>query len=176
MGIGRKKSFLEQAGETVVAATGTVVEAAGNMVGDVVDFVESTVTDVVESAKEAIAEDEPAPGKSGGKLKKALLLSAVVAVGGVLFKKVRGAKNAQSDNWQASYVPKPPPAAKETAGKESVAKVEEKATKGAEKVAEKATKAADAVEEKTIDLADKAKEKAAKAADAAQEAADDAKS
>jgi hypothetical protein len=48
---------------------------------------------------------EPEP--KGGKLKKVLLLSGLLAIGGVVFSKLR-AKD-ESANWQSTYVPPAPP-------------------------------------------------------------------
>jgi hypothetical protein len=49
---------------------------------------------------------EPNPEKSG-RLKKLVLLSGLVALGGVIFKRLRGAPS--KSNWQSSYVPQPAP-------------------------------------------------------------------
>ena len=65
------------------------------------------------AAKVAEIKGDP-PKKKGGKLKKLLLVTGLAAIGGVIFKKVRG--GSTSDNWQSSYVPTPaptPPAAKD---------------------------------------------------------------
>ena len=51
---------------------------------------------------------EPEP--KGGKLKKFLLIGGLLAIGGVIFSKLR-AKQDASSNWQSSYVPPAPPAA-----------------------------------------------------------------
>lgn len=53
--------------------------------------------------------EQPEPEPEGGKLKKMLLLSGLLALGGVLFSKLRGGKK-ESANWQSSYQPTPPPA------------------------------------------------------------------
>jgi len=50
---------------------------------------------------------EPEP--KGGKLKKILLLGGLLAIGGVVFGKLR-AKQDESANWQSTYVPPAPPA------------------------------------------------------------------
>ncbi len=49
---------------------------------------------------------EPEP--RGGKLKKVLLLGGLLAVGGVIFSKLRSSKD-ESANWQSTYVPPAPP-------------------------------------------------------------------
>lgn len=49
------------------------------------------------------------PSSKGGKLKKLFLLGALVAIGGAVFKKLRG--NPAQSNWQSSYTPAPAPAA-----------------------------------------------------------------
>ena len=46
-------------------------------------------------------------GKSGGKLKKLLLLGGLAAAAGVAYKVARG--QSTSDNWQSSYTPAPAP-------------------------------------------------------------------
>ncbi|QIK74902.1 hypothetical protein [Nocardioides piscis] len=60
-------------------------------------------------AASKVAELRHEPEPKGSKLKKFLLLSGLLAVGGAVFAKMK-AKSAESDNWQSSYVPKPPPA------------------------------------------------------------------
>ena len=55
---------------------------------------------------------EPEP-QGGGRLKKFLLLSGLLAIGGVVFSKLR-AKQDQSSGWQSTYVP-PAPAKPATA-------------------------------------------------------------
>jgi len=54
---------------------------------------------------------EPEP--SGGRLKKFLLLGGLLALGGVVFSKLRAKQDAEA-NWQSSYVPPAPPAAPST--------------------------------------------------------------
>ena len=49
---------------------------------------------------------EPEP--KGGKLKKVLLLGGLLAIGGVIFSKLK-AKQDESANWQSTYVPPAPP-------------------------------------------------------------------
>jgi hypothetical protein len=49
---------------------------------------------------------EPEP--KGGKLKKMLLLGGLLAIGGVIFSKLK-AKQDESANWQSTYVPPAPP-------------------------------------------------------------------
>lgn len=61
-----------------------------------------------EAASEKTASLRPEPKKKKrGKLKKMVLLGGLAAIGGVVFKKLKG---DDSDNWQSSYVPTPPPA------------------------------------------------------------------
>ena len=63
------------------------------------------------AAKVAEIRRQPQPEpKSGGKLKLLLLLSGLLALGGVVFSKLRSKKG---DNWQSSYVPTPPPSQSE---------------------------------------------------------------
>ena len=52
---------------------------------------------------------DPEP-KKGGKLRKVLLVTGLVAVAGVVAATLRGKQ--ESSNWQSSYVPTPPPAPK----------------------------------------------------------------
>lgn len=49
---------------------------------------------------------EPEP--EGGKLKKLLLIGGLLAIGGVIFSKLR-AKQDEGANWQSTYVPPAPP-------------------------------------------------------------------
>lgn len=48
---------------------------------------------------------EPEP--KGGKLKKVLLLGGLLAIGGVVFRKLKGKQD--ESNWQSTYVPPAPP-------------------------------------------------------------------
>jgi hypothetical protein len=66
----------------------------------------SAVKDLADQ-KVAELKGEP-PKKKGGKLKKIALLAIVAGGVGYAAKKLQGGK--QSDNWQSSYVPSPPPA------------------------------------------------------------------
>lgn len=66
----------------------------------------SAVKDLADQ-KVAELKGEP-PKKKGGKLKKIALFAVVAGGVGYAAKKLQGGK--QSDNWQSSYVPAPPPA------------------------------------------------------------------
>jgi hypothetical protein len=66
----------------------------------------SAVKDLADQ-KVAELKGEP-PKKKGGKLKKIALFAAVAGAVGFAAKKLQGSQ--QSDNWQSSYVPAPPPA------------------------------------------------------------------
>lgn len=57
---------------------------------------------------------EPEP--KGGKLKKVLLLGGLLAIGGVIFGKLRQ-KQDEGANWQSTYVPPAPPAKPATPAK-----------------------------------------------------------
>ena len=59
------------------------------------------------AAKVARLKGEPEP--QGGKLKKVLLLSGLLAIAGFVAAKLKSSKS-DSANWQSSYVPTPPPA------------------------------------------------------------------
>ncbi len=48
------------------------------------------------------------PETKGGKLKKVLLLGGLLAIGGIVFNKLRATKDSGA-NWQSSYVPPAPP-------------------------------------------------------------------
>jgi hypothetical protein len=58
-------------------------------------------------AKVAELKNEPPPKKKGGKLKKVALFALVAGAAGFAAKKLQGSK--ESDSWQSSYVPAPPP-------------------------------------------------------------------
>ena len=49
---------------------------------------------------------EPEPEPQGGRLKKLLLLTGLLALGGLVFSKLRG---GQDQGWQSSYTPSPAP-------------------------------------------------------------------
>ncbi len=161
---GRNKNLLEQATDTVVSVASDVAESVSGTVSDVAGVVEDKVGDMMDAAREA-THDEPAPGKKGGKLKKVLLLGALIGVGGLIFSKLK-AKKDQSSNWESSYVPKAPPAGND---KPSTG------DKVAEKVADKVTEAKDATVDKAEQAADKVTDAAEQAADEAKHMAQDVK-
>lgn len=70
---------------------------------------------------------EPEP--SGGRLKKFLLLGGLLALGGVVFSKLRAKQDAEA-NWQSSYVPPAPPAAPSTPQAPAAAPVTPATTSG----------------------------------------------
>lgn len=67
---------------------------------------------MAELRRDQVVEPEP---EGGGRLKKLLLLSGVLALAGVLFSKLRGGKK-ESANWQSSYTPPPAPKGPSTTG------------------------------------------------------------
>lgn len=68
----------------------------------------ATAAKTLADAKVAQLKGEPAPTK-GSKLKKLVLFTAVAGAVAFVAKKLQGGK-AESNNWQSSYVPTPPPA------------------------------------------------------------------
>ncbi|WP_101522957.1 hypothetical protein [Nocardioides houyundeii] len=100
-----EKASSAAAKASVVAgvAAGKAAELATEKAGTARDFA---------TAKAAELRGQEPPKKKGGKLKKLALVSLLLAVGGLVFKKLKG---GQADNWQNSYVPTPPPAAPTTA-------------------------------------------------------------
>ena len=61
-----------------------------------------------EFAAAKVAELRAEPEPKGSKLKKALFLGGLLAIGGAVFSKLR--QQSAGSNWQSSYVPTPPPA------------------------------------------------------------------
>ncbi|MFS3127781.1 hypothetical protein ACLM5J_05185 [Nocardioides sp. Bht2] len=59
------------------------------------------------TAKLSEVASQPAPKKSGGKLKWILATGALAVVGGAIFKKLKADQGA-GDNWQSSYTPPAP--------------------------------------------------------------------
>lgn len=155
MGFRKNKSLLQQAGETVASVAAEVAENVQHTVADVVDVVEDRVGEVVEAAREAVT-DEPSATKRGGGLRKVLLVGALVAVGGVVFAKLR-AKKAQSTNWESSYVPKAPAA---SATPTKVSEVKDAAKETAQKAAEDAKQTAEKAAESAKDTANGMKDPA----------------
>ncbi|WP_244930702.1 hypothetical protein [Nocardioides sp. W7] len=79
----------------LIAAGATIAGEKANAVKELAD------------AKVAELKGDP-PKKKGGKLKKVALIAVVAGAAGFAAKKLQGSK--QSDSWQSSYVPAPPPA------------------------------------------------------------------
>ncbi len=84
-----------KAAEKAAAATSVAAERAA-------DARDAAAAKAAELRKEA----DP----KGGKLKKLLLIGGLLAIAGVVFSKLRGSKQDNS-NWQSSYTPTPAPAA-----------------------------------------------------------------
>ena len=92
------------------ASVGAAIAAERAQVGAALAADRAAVGRTLAAAKMAELRGEPvAPEPEGGRLKKVLLLGGLLALGGVLFSKLRGGKK-ESANWQSSYVPTPPPA------------------------------------------------------------------
>ena len=68
----------------------------------------ATSRDVAAAKVNELRGVEPEP--QGGRLKKLLVLSGLLALGGLVFSKLRSKQDAEA-NWQSSYVPPAPPAA-----------------------------------------------------------------
>lgn len=68
----------------------------------------ATSRDVAAAKVNELRGVEPEP--QGGRLKKLLVLSGLLALGGLVFSKLRSTQDAEA-NWQSSYVPPAPPAA-----------------------------------------------------------------
>lgn len=103
----RAKPLLDQ-GRAVAsekAAVGATLAAEKAREGATLAAEKATLGRDLAAAKVAELKTEPEP--KGGKLKKLLLLGGLLAIGGVVFSKLRG--QSESSNWQSSYVPTPPP-------------------------------------------------------------------
>lgn len=92
------------------AALGAALAAEKSAMARDLAAEKAAVAREVAAAKVAQIKGEP-PKKKGGKLKKLVLVGGLVAVGGVVAKKLRG--DSGSDHWQSSYTPTPPPTATE---------------------------------------------------------------
>ena len=68
----------------------------------------ATSRDVAAAKVNELRGVEPEP--QGGRLKKLLVLTGLLALGGLVFSKLRSKQDAEA-NWQSSYVPPAPPAA-----------------------------------------------------------------
>lgn len=125
MGIGRKKTLLEQAQDVVSDVLETAISSAHDAAAkaepllaqgkakaaDAVTEGKAKAAPLVSDTKAAL-KGEKAEKKKGGKLKKTLFIGGLLAAGGVIFNKLRS--NQEAANWQTSYVPTPPPTTKPT--------------------------------------------------------------
>lgn len=89
------------------AAIGAAIAAEKASVGASLAADKASVGRDLAAARLASLKAQPEPEPKGGKLKKILLLSGLLAIAGLVFKKMSGDK--ESANWQSSYVPTPPP-------------------------------------------------------------------
>ena len=131
----RAHDYVEQLSETVLpqleAAWEQTVDKAGPALADARDKATPLIAEARATAAEkasvgaALAAEKASSGRDlatakvnelrgvepetkGGKLKKVLLLGGLLAIGGVVFSKLRAKKDTGS-NWQSSYVPPAPP-------------------------------------------------------------------
>lgn len=88
------------------AAEGRVLAAEKAAVGAALAADKAAVGRDLAAAKVAAIKGEQ-PEPKGGKLKKVLLLGGLLAIVGLVLKKMSSGKD--SANWQSSYVPTPPP-------------------------------------------------------------------
>jgi hypothetical protein len=142
MGLRRKKSLMDQAGDyvehvkpqaeaalesarefvhdTVVPALADAKDKAGPALSDAKEKAapviaagaamaaeKATAARDMADAKVAEPKSEPAPKKKKGKLKRFVLFAAIAGAVAAIAKKLQGA--GQTDSWQSSYTPSPPP-------------------------------------------------------------------
>lgn len=94
---------------TPVIAAGAAVAAEKASQGAALAAEKAAVGRDLAAARLAEVTGKPQKKKKGGNLKKLLLVTGLAALGGFVFKKLKGEQ--ASDNWQSSYVPSPPPPA-----------------------------------------------------------------
>lgn len=129
MRFGRKKSlmdrahdYVEQVAETVIPTLESALDQTREKAGPALADARERAKPLIEEGKARAAEGrdlaaakvaelkgEPEPAK-GGKVKKVLFIGGLLAIAGLVFKKLTA--RPDSANWQASYVPSPPPAPK----------------------------------------------------------------
>ena len=110
MQFGRKKSLIDLAQDYVEQVSDAVLPPLEAAFEQAIDKATPALQDARDLAVAKVAElkGEPEPTKGKGRLKKALLVGGLVAIGVVVFKKVTANDDA---NWQSAYVPTPPPGA-----------------------------------------------------------------
>ena len=123
MQFGRKKSLIDLAQDYVEQVSDAVLPPLEAAFEQAIDKATPALQDARDLAVAKVAElkGEPEPTKGKGRLKKALLVGGLVAIGVVVFKKVTANDDA---NWQSAYVPTPPPAPKAEAPKAEAPKTE----------------------------------------------------
>lgn len=128
MAFGRKKTLLDRAHDAVEQVAESVIPTLESALEQTREKAGPALADARERAKPLIEEgkaralegrdlaaakvaelkgEEPEPAK-GGKVKKFLIFGGLLAVAGLIFKKLT--TSPDSANWQSSYVPSPPPA------------------------------------------------------------------
>jgi hypothetical protein len=111
------RELLEEAREKAGPAIAEAREKAGPAIAEAREHAAAAV------APAAVTGDSG--HKRGGRLKKLLLLGGLVAVAGLVFKKLRG--NVDDANWQSTYAPTPPPAPSSTTPTAAAAAADEEA-------------------------------------------------
>lgn len=111
-----KKSLIDQtvdAAKAVVpaveAAVESLIDSAKEGVETAKEVVATTTASVAESPVVESATGVDSSGSRRGRWKRLLLIGGLLALGGAVLARLR--QRAESDNWQSSYVPTPPPSA-----------------------------------------------------------------
>jgi hypothetical protein len=131
----RAQEYVEQVADTVIPQVQSALEDAAEKAGPAIADAREKARPLMEEGKTRAAEAatagaaiaaakahagremaatkvnelrgvEPEP-EGGGKLKKLLVVTGLLAIGGVIFSKLRS--KDESANWQSSYTPAPPP-------------------------------------------------------------------
>ena len=99
----------EKAGPALAEARDRASTKAAPLIasGQALASEKATAAKALADAKVAQVKGEPEPTK-GSKLKKVVLFTAIAGAVAFVAKKLQGGK-AESNNWQSSYVPTPPP-------------------------------------------------------------------
>lgn len=98
----------DQAAEEFAERRAALSEAAGHIASQAAELAASgkelAATQIASLKQDVGVEQE----KSGGRLKKILLIGGLAALGAVILKRLKG--RTADDNWESSYTPAPPPA------------------------------------------------------------------